>query len=306
MVAEREADDADGDYAAWRRSRRVPRLAEWSTLSVYRACRLFRARTNRDAEVGSRRGHRAGGICQHGSCVLSPKPAVEVPQDRLPRVGTFGWVPRVQLGESKAVIIAVEGPSAAGKTTWCRRHIPDGFVAEYLQTGAEPDGTDAAAQAEYWVGVNGERWRQALELEASHGVAVCDSDPLKLHYSWCLARVGAAPAARWQHEVAEVRNAMSAGTLGFADLVLVELPDREVLQERRDGDPTRRRRSFAVHSHLGAPLAEWYRAVDSLDGDHRVIWELPSGGLPTNLPPPRPGRCDIRLLDSLLERLRAD
>jgi hypothetical protein len=51
------------------------------------------------------------------------------------------------------VIVAVEGPSAAGKTTWCRQHTRD-FVAEYAPTGTEPDGTDLHGQAAYWVAVN--------------------------------------------------------------------------------------------------------------------------------------------------------
>lgn len=83
-----------------------------------------------------------------------------------------------------AVIVAVEGPTAAGKTTWCRKHASV-FVEEYASTGVESDGTDATGQAAYWVGINSGRWRAAQDLEAQSGTAICDSDPLKLHYSWC-------------------------------------------------------------------------------------------------------------------------
>ncbi len=51
------------------------------------------------------------------------------------------------------VIVAVEGPSAAGKTTWCRA-VPGQFVAEYIPTGQEPDGSDPAEQAACWPQVN--------------------------------------------------------------------------------------------------------------------------------------------------------
>jgi len=37
------------------------------------------------------------------------------------------------------VIVVVEGPSAAGKTTWCLSHA-ECFVAEYVPTGDEPEG----------------------------------------------------------------------------------------------------------------------------------------------------------------------
>ena len=106
--------------------------------------------------------------------------------------------------ENQLVIIAVEGPSAAGKTTWCRAQmtnesVVEEFVAEYQPTGFEPDGTNLEVQASYWTTVNSKRWSQAEDLEARTGIALCDSDPLKLHYSWCLAAVGAAPRERFEY-----------------------------------------------------------------------------------------------------------
>ena len=55
------------------------------------------------------------------------------------------------------MIVAVEGPSAAGKTTWCRR-VTDRFVAEYAPAGHEPEGNDPQAQGQYWTEVNARRW----------------------------------------------------------------------------------------------------------------------------------------------------
>jgi nicotinamide riboside kinase len=100
--------------------------------------------------------------------------------------------------------VAVEGPRAAGKTTWCRTAGVE-FVAEYARTGTEPDGSDAARQGRYWTDVNMTRWAQALDLEERAQVAICDTDPVKLHYSWCLAPIGAAPGSRFAHELACVR-----------------------------------------------------------------------------------------------------
>ncbi|MER7083065.1 hypothetical protein, partial [Saccharopolyspora kobensis] len=64
---------------------------------------------------------------------------------------------------------------------------------------------------------------------------MCDSDPLKPHYSWCLAAIGEGPAARFRAEAVAVRAAVAEKRLGLADLVLPPLP---VLRRRRDGDPT--------------------------------------------------------------------
>lgn len=199
------------------------------------------------------------------------------------------------------MIISVEGPSAAGKTTWCRQHASE-VVEEYAPTGVEPDGTDLPAQADYWTHVNSRRWGHAVALEARAGLAICDSDPLKLHYSWCLSRIGAAPWARFRHELAAARQAFSIGALGLADLVLVSIPPLEVLRAQRLADPTRSRRSFELHSRLGNDLRTWYQAVDAVEPG-RVIWQLPDDGLPPQMPPPRSDRTDVALLDALVASL---
>ncbi|ALE77153.1 hypothetical protein WY02_00120 [Pseudonocardia sp. AL041005-10] len=201
------------------------------------------------------------------------------------------------------MIVAVEGPSAAGKTTWCARFGKGRVVPEYVPTGHEPDGVDLDAQAAYWVGVNADRWAAARSIDAAGSVAVCDSDPLKLHYSWCLARIGAGPIDRWNHELRAVRRAFATGRLGFADLVLVSVPDRATLRTRKVGDRTRSRRSFELHARLREPLQEWYRAVDRLEPG-RVWWELPGSGVPTGIEPRR-DRSDPTLLDALVDSLPA-
>ena len=208
------------------------------------------------------------------------------------------------MGDDDAVIVVVEGPSAAGKTTWCRPHLP-AFVSEYIPTGSEPDGTDPVAQAAYWVSVNSGRWDQALTLERETGLAGCDSDPLKLHYSWCLSRIGSAPWARFEHELAQVRQAFADEALGLADLVLVSVPTVETLRRQRDADPTRQRRSFELHIRLGEHLHAWYETLDALDPG-RVIWSLPPGGLPATRPAPRPRRSDVALLDALAASLPSE
>lgn len=176
------------------------------------------------------------------------------------------------------MIVAVEGPSASGKTTWCRRQ-PWPVVAEYSPTGSEPDGSDEALRAAYWVGVNSARWQQAVELAAAHEVVLCDGDPMKLHYSWGLARISAVPWSRFECELRYTREALADGRLGMADLLLVSVPPADVLRARRVADPTRRRRSFDVHVELAGPLREWYTVVEQADPGG-VVWAWPAGGVP--------------------------
>ena len=177
------------------------------------------------------------------------------------------------------------------------------FVPEYAPTGTEPDGSDAGEQARYWTGVNTVRWSQALDLENREGLAICDSDPLKLHYSWCLARIGAAQLSRFTSELACVREAMSQRRIGFADIVLMTVPDERTLRLQKEGDSTRSRRSFELHTKLRDPLIEWYESLDRLRPNH-VVWQLPHEGVDSILETvPLVGRYDLGLLDALVEDL---
>lgn len=175
-------------------------------------------------------------------------------------------------------------------------------MAEYAPTDREPDGADEDQQAFYWVQVNSARWQRALELEANNRVVLCDSDPLKLHYSWCLARVGAAPWSRFQLELRYVREAFASCHLGFSDAMFVSIPSFDVLRDHRAADITRRRRSFDVHARLSEPLREWYSAVERADPG-RVLWSWPVTGVPMNLEERTTQRCDLALLDRVIENL---
>lgn len=199
------------------------------------------------------------------------------------------------------MIIVVEGPSAAGKTTWCRAHAAR-FVPEYEPTGAEPDGTDPVTQADYWVNVNSGRWAEAVGLERRTGLAVCDSDPMKLHYSWSLATIGAAPWARFQHELQRCRTAFADGSLGFADLVLISTAPEEQLRRQKTADSSRRRRSFDLHVQLREPLLAWYATLEALSPG-RVLWALPAHDAALTAVRPRSSRTDPALLDALVAQL---
>ncbi|MEU4561796.1 hypothetical protein AB0F72_25720 [Actinoplanes sp. NPDC023936] len=202
------------------------------------------------------------------------------------------------------MIVVVTGPSAAGKTTWCRRHFPADTVPEHVPSPEDLPGPDPADQAAFWCEVSNRRWLRAERHERRSGLAVCDDDPLKLHYTWSLARIGALSWRHWQAEVDAHRGAVAAGRLGFADLVLVSAPAEDELRRRRDADPARRRRNFDLHVRLAEPLRQWYQAVERVGAAH-VVWDLPAAGLPAELPPPRGDRCDAGLFDAVVAALPA-
>lgn len=166
------------------------------------------------------------------------------------------------------MIIAVEGVSAAGKTTWCARH--SGRVVHESAALAPPAG-DPRARAEFWTNAHCQRWADAERIEASEGVAYCDTDPLKLHYTWCLWRVGRGTKAEWDAAVNAHRLAIQSRRLGFADAVVFLEPDHATVRSQKEADRTRQRRNFELHLQIGGPLREWYEMMDeAVPG--RVLW----------------------------------
>jgi hypothetical protein len=89
-----------------------------------------------------------------------------------------------------SVIHVVERPSAAGKTTWLSQWDQALVIAEFGRI--EPQLHLAHEESEFWADLNADRWSREMTVEAAHGMALCYSDPLKLHYDYCPARAGAA------------------------------------------------------------------------------------------------------------------
>jgi hypothetical protein len=86
------------------------------------------------------------------------------------------------------MIVAIEGPSAVGKTTWCRTHAPK-FVKEAPPDLDAPDlFADPIDVANFWARFNSGLWQSALRIERQEGIAVCDSDPFHLYFSFLYGR----------------------------------------------------------------------------------------------------------------------
>lgn len=204
------------------------------------------------------------------------------------------------------MIIVVEGPSAAGKTTWVAAHCPPAAVISETPGGPAPDrdlNPDGAAA--HWAGLSAARWHAAHQAEQATGTAVCDTDPLKLHYIWPLWQTGHASTRQWHAELNATRQLFAQHHLGIADLILVANPTPATLTARRKADTTRQRRNFDLHLQLAGPLRDWYHAPGQLD-PNRVHWDLPPTGLPdTTTLGPRRNNTGTGTLDALIDRLPA-
>ena len=199
------------------------------------------------------------------------------------------------------MILVVEGISASGKSTWCATHGPRHIIAENGPLHDAPDRVaDPLGAASFWTERNVERWQAALALERAASCAVCDTDPLKLHYVWCLWRIGEATERDWVLELAATRQAIADGRIGFADCYLVASIEPETARRRAVADQARRRRNFDLHVRLQPALLAWYASLDAaLPGRVKI-------GLPAAMSAMVAGsaRYDVAAFDTMVDSLQ--
>lgn len=174
------------------------------------------------------------------------------------------------------MILVVDGISASGKTTWCATHGGQHVVPENGRFKDEPNRLqDPVGAAAFWAERNVDRWQAALATEEVSSWALCDSDPLKLHYIWSLWQIGEASERDWRLELVATRETVAQRRIGFADYYIVGSIDPQLARERANADTTRRRRKFELHVRLQAALLNWYSAIEKvLPG--RVQFGFPS------------------------------
>ncbi|WP_298336827.1 hypothetical protein [uncultured Erythrobacter sp.] len=206
------------------------------------------------------------------------------------------------------MIVVIEGISAAGKTTYARQFGEGRWVPEIPVKGDLPDASASLDEhAHFWVEHNVRKFQMALEIEREHGIAVCDTDPMKIHYSWCMARAGFPWPDKFANARVFVREAIASSRLGFADLYLVKRIEPSVARAQKEGDPTRRRENFEQHLALQPHLIRWFGAMSEVFPG-RIRWDFPEketllAELKNKAPEENPRRFDVSAFDALLERL---
>lgn len=198
------------------------------------------------------------------------------------------------------MIIVVEGISASGKSMWCAKNGAGHIIPENGPLRDAPD-IDLGPErlANFWAERNVDRWRAAVALAEKVSLAVCDTDPLKLHYIWSLWQIGEAAERDWRLQLAATRERLAQQRIGFADCYVVGEIDPVSARERARMDPARRRRNFNLHVRLQPALLTWCSALEAaLNG--RVVF-----GFPENLPNlTHTGlRYDVTAFDRMIDAL---
>jgi len=200
------------------------------------------------------------------------------------------------------MIVAIEGPSAAGKTTWCREHYPNVTVHETHDIAAPDLFADPAEVGRFWIAHNVARWQRALAIEQVRGIAICDGDPFHLYFSWAVWKAGALPGTLFELESKLYRDEFEKQQIGFADYIIwLEVPVDE-LRRRAESDTVRRRKRHEMYLAMSPWMRTWFHAREAaLPGS--VLCS--TDDLPVELfPPVSPSRrYDIALFDNALLRL---
>jgi len=201
------------------------------------------------------------------------------------------------------MIIAIEGASAAGKTTWCRRHCTYPWVQETPQDIVAPDlFGDPAEVGRFWVAHAVGNWQRALDIEREHGIAICDGDPLHLYFAWSLWRSGALSRALFDRESELYLKALQERRIGLVDFIFwLDVPEDE-LRRRAAADTTRRRKRHEMLLTLVSWMKAWFAARERiLRGTVRPL--NPHLGLPELPGTSSSHRYDLSLWTRMTEAL---
>jgi hypothetical protein len=200
------------------------------------------------------------------------------------------------------MIVVIEGISACGKSSWCSSHANGHVVAENARNDPPDRASAPAGAVAFWVRRNRDRWQSAIEIDSATGLAICDTDPLKLHYTWCLWKIGEATEVNWRLELAATREVFARKQIGFADLYYIGIIEPAVARQRKQTDLTRSRRNFELHVRLQPALIDWYEALRAvLPG--QVFFGFPDARPATAPPSSESRRYDLATFDNFIARL---
>jgi hypothetical protein len=146
-----------------------------------------------------------------------------------------------------ALIICLEGASAAGKTTLSHAiaaRTRAAVVAEVWALFERPSPEPPMWYLEKQV----ERWRFAVESAGQHSLSILDGDPFQpLWYGWAY---GFTEPHTLSTVMSFYHDAIAAGRLAFPDRYIFLAVAEPELRARKQGDTSRSRRNFAKHLSL--------------------------------------------------------
>jgi hypothetical protein len=200
------------------------------------------------------------------------------------------------------MIVVMEGPSAAGKTTWCRAHCPELLVEAAPENLDAPDlFADPLEVAHFWVEFNVRQWQAALRIEKEKGIAVCDGDPVHLYFSWSAWKAGTLGSELFEADLPLYREAIEDGRMGFADLILWREVPVEELRRRAKSDAERRRKRLELYLSMIPWMKEWFAARQQALPGSVQAWPEQFHVADVSRAGATARRCDVTLFDQMIK-----
>ena len=150
------------------------------------------------------------------------------------------------------MILVVEGPSAAGKSTWVARW-PARFVVP--ETGrVQPRGCRrfTTCSLELHADLNCARWSLAIAVRAGDGHRRLRRRPAQAPLRLLPRANRKGLVEQFRAGAEATRSAIAGELLGIADVILCCVPDAATLDRHRRADAARARRNFAAPPRIRA------------------------------------------------------
>jgi deoxyadenosine/deoxycytidine kinase len=158
------------------------------------------------------------------------------------------------------VLLCLEGPSAVGKSTTCKR------LAEQYSAYIVPEVNELferpTPEPTYWyLERQVERWAIAQSKLKTYEIVVFDGDVFQpLWYNWCFDFVNWQPLSALRDFY---RQQIIEQGIGFPDGYILLCTNEADLHRRKENDITRKRSGFAKHLQIIEPQQRYFQAINN-------------------------------------------
>ncbi|RXZ77410.1 hypothetical protein EBB07_31080 [Paenibacillaceae bacterium] len=165
--------------------------------------------------------------------------------------------------------IVIEGPSAVGKSTLCRKLVGKYNAIVIDEIIVEPiRGYTPYEEAVFYLDKEISRWNTIVKTDK---LTILDTDPQKsIWFNWSL---GFKNCLSLQELDAYFRDKVRMQKIGFADLYVVLIASRKELMNRKNGDLFRERDNFDWISKANEYRERYYQYLYNVIPNHVVFIE---------------------------------
>jgi deoxyadenosine/deoxycytidine kinase len=162
------------------------------------------------------------------------------------------------------MIIALEGASAIGKSTTARELSIVHGLKVIPEVNELFDRTSSDSEV-WYLERQIDRWKMALEVSKSGGMAVLDGDVFQpLWYNFIFSKDPLQPI---DLVIDFYRSALVKNKISFPDIYFILTSSMASIRNRKDSDPTRKRDNFDKHTLMIEPQKAYFRELKKIHNE---------------------------------------